>query len=252
MPTYFWRRFRRSRSSFVAESGVNSTSHHLRCSQIVSVPHPTPTATASSKIWFGTNTEPEEDEEPLLEPHIPQYDESWTTSKSKKHSPNVRQASKSSTPTSRFSVSLPTLKRPSRCLLPTSMRFTSLIMYITFVLLVFSTTTLAVPLHHDHSLLRLDLVTRQAIPDSTGQTGNEPAPIKSQSPSQLATPTTTISANPLPEATIPPHPLAQIRPNPAPMATPTILPAKTSSALTLLLSQKVSPSSHAPLHSPQA
>jgi hypothetical protein len=93
------------------------------------------------------------------------------------------------------------VRRPSQCRLPMSARFSSLVLYITLALLVFSSTTVAAPTLNSHSNSHL-IHKRQAIPDKTGQTGNEPAPVRSESPHLPVPPSVTPCViNPIPTTT---------------------------------------------------
>jgi hypothetical protein len=85
---------------------------------------------------------------------------------------------------------LPPVRRPPKCRLPMSSRFLSFIVYVTFTLLLLSSTTLAAPTSVHH-IIRQQLHNRQAIPDKTGQTGNKPAPVKSDTPCVLIPPSAT-------------------------------------------------------------
>jgi hypothetical protein len=83
------------------------------------------------------------------------------------------------------------IQAPPRCRLPSSMRFTALLLYITLTLFLVTTTT-AIPVSVSHA--RIHVQNRQSIPDQRGNTGNEPGPIRSQPPP--FTPTPIISVNP--------------------------------------------------------
>ena len=82
----------------------------------------------------------------------------------------------------------PQIQAPPRCRLPSSIRFTAVLMYITFAFCIITTTS-AIPLSVSHA--RMHLQNRQSIPDQFGNTGNQPGPLKSQPPPFAPTPTVT-------------------------------------------------------------
>ncbi|ORX96647.1 hypothetical protein BCR34DRAFT_607567 [Clohesyomyces aquaticus] len=96
------------------------------------------------------------------------------------------------------------------------MRFTTLILYIAIAIIYLSSPTTAAPCNHHRAFNRLQLLPRQAIPDKTGQTGNEPAPVRpdsiplpqpttnatfTSSPTLTSTSTSTTTATTVPKPT---------------------------------------------------
>ncbi|KAF2794328.1 hypothetical protein K505DRAFT_337049 [Melanomma pulvis-pyrius CBS 109.77] len=198
-------RFKSAHSSCATEeSGINYTSHHLRCIRVDSESRygslhrqSKLSQVKSSNSWPGTTT----------------HQDGGLNSYSKIRStlPELRlpckseyrrgqESSQCPSPSALSKPRLQAIRRPPQCRLPMSMRFTTLILYISITLLFLSSTTIAAPAHayrpNPHRIHH-----RQAIPDKTGQTGNSPAPVRSTLPSQLATPCTlppkpTITYNP--------------------------------------------------------
>lgn len=72
------------------------------------------------------------------------------------------------------------------------MRFTTLLVYLTLILLFVSTAS-AAPLQN-----------RQSIPDANGNTGNDPAPVKSQPPPITLPPSATATTSEVPSSLLPP------------------------------------------------
>ncbi|KAF2641138.1 hypothetical protein P280DRAFT_303660 [Massarina eburnea CBS 473.64] len=93
--------------------------------------------------------------------------------------------SSSRTPKSKCACFLSSPRKSSPCRLPTLMRLITLIFYIALALLFVTTSAipLSIPQAHVH------LHHRQAIPDQSSNTGNEPATVKSDvAPTQMAQP----------------------------------------------------------------
>ncbi|KAF2729553.1 hypothetical protein EJ04DRAFT_580566 [Polyplosphaeria fusca] len=195
MPRYPWQRFRSAHASCVggAESGVNYTSHHLRCGQL-DAPNNCHSTRGQQKVsrrrtsrsWPGTAPPVDEEEESYSNVFTPQSELRYSSEGSTSYDStfhNIRSAVPS--------IPLPTIRKPPRCRLPQSMKLGSLFLYMTIALLFLSSTNaLPAPAHRAE---HLSLHRRQAIPDQRGRTGNEPAPVKPQPPPQPATPSETVS-----------------------------------------------------------
>ncbi|KAF2117112.1 hypothetical protein BDV96DRAFT_19203 [Lophiotrema nucula] len=236
MPMYPWRRFRSTslHASCVSGSdeGVNYTSHHLRCTQVevLSLQRSRCQQRPSSKdqvarLWPGTAPAFDNDEDDTYSTiFTPVHELQYTEASTKKFATPKKASNASGVP--RKSISSSIIRKPPLCRLPASMRFSSLICYITITLFLLTSSTTGAPSWH-----RLDahaqLHRRQAIPDSTGNTGNEPIPVQPSvasspftfAPDPTVTPASTPNSN-----TTTPSSSSTSTPLPAPPSPPTPQP----------------------------
>ncbi|KAF2680744.1 hypothetical protein K458DRAFT_406912 [Lentithecium fluviatile CBS 122367] len=186
---YHWFRFKYTQPSCASGSsiGVERTSRLPRCERV----DPSTSQKRSSqhrsdqiisRSWPGT-TLPIEEASHITD--FAQPSEQRTDSEQPSRNTII-------SPTSRHPLYLPLIRAPPRCRLPSSMRFTALLLYITLTLFLITTTS-AIPLSISHA--RIHIQNRQSIPDRFGNTGNEPAPVASQPPPFTPTPSPTVTAS---------------------------------------------------------
>ncbi|KAF1999232.1 hypothetical protein P154DRAFT_535691 [Amniculicola lignicola CBS 123094] len=195
MPLYSWRRSTPSSASGVAGagSGINYTSHHFRCGRVESTDGTDRSIkrrrsnTTTSRNWPGaTPSNGDEDQK--------SHSDAWTPQTEPGYSSEV-----SSTDASLFTsddledaCSTLNIARPPRCKVSNTTR-SNFLFYITIVLLCLLSTTNAISSPHDGAARHIRIHPRQAIPDKSGETGNEPASVKSQPPPRPFTTSTTTS-----------------------------------------------------------
>ncbi|KAF2260675.1 hypothetical protein CC78DRAFT_571074 [Lojkania enalia] len=230
MPTYSWRCFSSTRASCAGgcESGVNYTSHHLRCGQLKSLnSHKSESQRKAARrvkstSWPGRATPCNKGAE------LVQYSKVFTPHPLSKYF-NNGSSTQSCIPSIDSNPTAPSkqpgyeayVTKPPPCLIFPSMRSSTLALYITFIIISICSTASATPFPA-YTINHVQLHNRQAIPDRTGETGNEPAPVKSQPPPRPVTPSTTPSATATGSIIISSSPSA-VPPAPAPVPQPTNL-----------------------------